>query len=109
MPKELNTTCSICGTRYHACATCKSTKILKPWRTVTDTIDCYKIYMIVHDYTNDSITKDNAKEMLKNCKIPEALLPHVKNVIDEIKGSDKKTKPEIKKGAADNNLRNNEQ
>ena len=107
MANEFNATCSICGDRYYVCSTCKSTKTLKPWRTITDTVDCYKIYMIIHDYKIGTITKENAKKMLDKCSMPNKFQPHIKAVIDEIMVVDKKDKLETKKGIADN-LKNNE-
>ena len=97
MAENLNATCAICGKKYHACATCKSTITYKPWRTITDTIDCYKIYMIVYDYEKKIITNDKAKEMLSNCKMPETFQPHIKKVIDEIMGEQKPVTPKTKK------------
>jgi hypothetical protein len=108
MSKELNATCSICGERYHVCNTCKSVKTLKPWRTITDTVDCYKIYMIIHDYKNNILTKENARRKLNECTMPQIFLPHIKAVIDEIMSHEKKIKTETKKGVTDNNLGNNE-
>lgn len=107
MAKELNATCGICGERYHVCNTCKSVKTLKPWRTITDTIDCYKIYMVIHDYKNGILTKENARKMLDECTLPKTFQSHIKVVIDEIMSTDKKVKQETKKGVTDN-LGNNE-
>lgn len=91
MSEILNSTCDICGKKYHTCITCKSVKTFKPWRTITDTIECYKIYMIIHDYTNNAITREKAKEELSACVLPSELQPHIKNVIDEIMNVEKTT------------------
>lgn len=107
MSKELNASCAICKKKYHVCNSCKSTKKIKPWRTITDTIDCYKIYMIIYNYKNKSISKDDAKKQLEECTMPDTFQDHIKKVIDEIMGTDKKNKIEIKKGSK-NNLDNNE-
>lgn len=107
MANELNAVCDICGSKYHVCMTCKSTKTLKPWRTITDTIDCYKIYMVIHDYKNGTLTKENARKMLDECTLPKSFQPHIKVIIDEIMSTEKKIKPETKKGTTDN-LGNNE-
>ncbi|MGI6095528.1 MAG: hypothetical protein ACOYBL_08870 [Lachnospiraceae bacterium] len=107
MSKEFNAACSICGERYHVCNACKNVKTLKPWRSITDTIDCYKIYMIIHDYNNGAITKESARKMLDTCTLPKTFQPHIKTAIDEIMFPEKKRK--TKKGVMENNLRNNEQ
>lgn len=84
MAEKMNAKCSICGNAYRVCATCKSTKKLTPWRTIADTMDCYKIFTVVKQYTDKFITKDKAKEMLEKVKIPKELLPHIKVAVDEI-------------------------
>ena len=109
MSKELNATCSICGKRYFVCSTCRSVKTVKPWRTITDTIECYKIYMIVHNYKNNAISKEEARKQLKECTLPGTFQDHIKIAIDEINSYEKKNKAEIKKGNTENNLGNNEQ
>ncbi len=108
MSNKLNATCSICGNQYHVCSTCKNTKIIKPWRTITDTVDCYKIYMVVHDYVNGTIRKEEARNKLECCTLPNKLQDHIKVVIDEIMSVDKKSKTDNKKGIAENNSGNNE-
>ena len=55
MSESLNATCAVCGERYHICNACKSVKTYKPWRTITDSAQCYKLYLIVHDYNNGMI------------------------------------------------------
>lgn len=84
MSERYNAVCAICGTKYHVCRTCGSTMQLKPWRTITDTPDCYKIYMAVHGYTRHTITKEEANVMLENCTMPDTVPDHVKIILDEI-------------------------
>lgn len=86
MSKNNNATCAICGKKYHVCNTCKKTKTLRSWRTITDTTECYKIYMILHDYTNGAIPKEKAKKLLKNCTLPLSMQPHIQAAVDEIMG-----------------------
>ncbi len=93
---NINAYCSICGEGYHLCSTCQNTKSFKPWRTVTDTIAHYKIYMAIHGYT---ISKDKkeAKRQLETCDLSglDNFKPEIKSVIKEIlKEPDKE---EIKK------------
>ncbi len=80
-----NAHCSICGHKYHICSSCPEQKKFRPWRTVTDTIEHYKIYMAIHGYT---ITKDRetAKTELQNCDLSglENFNPEIKAVIKEI-------------------------
>lgn len=80
-----NTTCSICGKPYKICSSCLEQKTFKPWRTVTDTIEHYKIYMALHGYT---ITKDKkqAKQELQHCDLSgfDDFNPEIRSSIKEI-------------------------
>ncbi|MDE6418957.1 MAG: hypothetical protein K2K87_00335 [Lachnospiraceae bacterium] len=84
MSETWNTSCAVCGRRYHICNACQKLKAAKSWRTVTDTMECYQIYLIVHEYTNGTITGEQARELLKSCVLPAEMQRHIKSVIDEI-------------------------
>ena len=62
--KEINHWCVLCGTGYHACDSCSKEKTFTPWRTLTDTIEHYKIFTVLKDYNNKLIDRDRAKELL---------------------------------------------
>ena len=78
--------CAICGEKYPVCRTCEEVQSFKPWRTIVDTMEHYKIHIILSDYTNKRITKEDAKKMLLDCDIGDykKFLPHIASVIDEI-------------------------
>lgn len=82
---ETNAICSICGRPYHVCSSCLAQKSFKPWRTITDSIEHYKIYMALHGYT---LTKDkaNAKMELQNCDLSDldTFKPQIQSAIKEI-------------------------
>ena len=84
MAEKNNMTCAICGNKYTSCIVCDNVKTYKPWRTITDTIGCYKIYMAIHDYNNGSISKIKAKELLEQCAMPDTFQPHIKKEIDKL-------------------------
>lgn len=92
-----NVKCSICGKEYEACNSCLEQKTFKPWRTVTDTVEHYKIYFVIHEYT---ISKDRekAKKDLKNCDLCglDDFVPEIKNVIQEIMEDTSKTNHSLK-------------
>lgn len=94
--------CSICGKEYEACNSCLEQKTFKPWRTVTDTIEHYKIYFVIHEY---SISKDKEKaiEDLKNCDIHDInnFVPDIKKVIQEIIGESKQKRSRVKGAKSD--------
>jgi len=82
---NINAHCSICGKGYYLCRSCKNEKKFKPWRTVTDTIEHYKIYMAIHGYTVTK-NKDTAKAELQNCDLSDmsSFRDEIKEVINEI-------------------------
>ena len=84
MSEKHNATCAIYGKKYTSCFVCENVKTFKPWRTITDTIGCYKIYMAIHDYNNGNISKSKAKELLEQCTMPDTFQPHIKKEIDKI-------------------------
>jgi hypothetical protein len=86
MPEILNHTCSICGKKYSGCDTCDSTKTYMPWRTIVDTQEHYKIFMIIRDYENKHIDKSEAKKQLSKIDLSEKdnFVIEIKNKIDEI-------------------------
>lgn len=88
-----NAKCSICGQDYEICNSCLEQKTFKPWRTVTDTIEHYKIYMAIHGYTL-SKDKGTAKEELKKCDLSglKNFNPEIKAIIGEIMADSRKNK-----------------
>lgn len=82
---NINAHCSICGAGYHICNSCSSQKSLRPWRTITDTVEHYKIFMAIRGYT---LTKDRetAKQELENCDLSgwENFNPEIRAAIEEI-------------------------
>lgn len=78
--------CAVCGSEYPVCRTCEEIKTFKPWRTIVDTAEHYKIHIVLTDYTNKHITKEEARDMLQKCDIAnyKTFLPHIATAIDEI-------------------------
>ena len=85
MAQELNATCDICGKKYHVCNSCKEVKSFTPWRTVTDTMQHYIIFLALSEYTKTK-DKEKAKEELSKCDLSEldTFNENIKTVIKEI-------------------------
>lgn len=90
---NINACCKICGKGYHVCGTCLEQRTFKPWRTVTDTVEHYKIYLAIHGYTI-SKDKESAKKELKDCDLSglENFNPEIKAAIKEILSEGRKEK-----------------
>lgn len=80
-----NARCAICNREYEICNSCKNKKNFKPWRSVTDSIEHYKIYLAIHGYT---VTKDKTKAQneLRQCNLmdSENFNQEIKSIINEI-------------------------
>ena len=85
MSQELNATCDICGKKYHVCNSCKEVKSFTPWRTVTDTMQHYLIFLALSEYTKTK-DKEKAKEELSKCDLSEldTFNENIKTAIKEI-------------------------
>lgn len=78
-------TCIICGKQYKTCLSCQQEISLKPWRTITDEINCYKIFLVLSQYNNGYIKKDEAKKQLEKIRYNESeLRESVRETIKEI-------------------------
>lgn len=86
-----NSTCSICGKGYYACLSCKDELKLYPWKFYTDTVEHYKYHLIISNYLNKIITKEEAKAKLLSLDLSEkeSFKDNIKNVINEIIGEPK--------------------
>lgn len=87
---DYNATCDICGRQYKVCRSCQQIKTFQPWRTVTDTLPHYTIYLALVEY-NRTKDKEKAKVALSNCDLSEKDLfnDNIKKVINEILKEDK--------------------
>ena len=85
MAQELNATCDICGKKYHICSSCKEVKSFTPWRTVTDTMQHYLIFLALSEYTKTK-DKEKAKEELSKCDLSEldTFNENIKTAIKEL-------------------------
>lgn len=86
MNKYKNHICKIRGKTYQACHSCDKIHSFQPWRTITDTRTCYKIFLILNSYSNGYTSRTEAKEQLKNCDLSQlhTFVPHIRKAIDQI-------------------------
>lgn len=86
MSKEINHWCVICGKGYHACDSCDSMKSFTPWRALTDTIEHFQLFVILKNYNNKLISKEEARKDLSKINISDkdSYKESVKKVLNEI-------------------------
>lgn len=93
-----NTTCIVCGKKYHLCIACERNKATwKPWKAITDSENCYNIYQVVNDYNFNKTTKNEARALLEKLDLSEVhtFKDHIRQKIYEIMKKTKKAKPVI--------------
>lgn len=85
MDSKTNAVCDICGRAYKICKTCQGIQSFKPWRTVVDSLDHYRIYLVLSEYTNTH-DKEKAKHDLEYCDLTEldTFTESTKRTISEI-------------------------
>lgn len=81
-----NHTCIICGKAYRACPACSRIHSFQPWRTITDTRNCYKIFLILNSHAKGYISRTEAKEQLNACHLPplDSFVPHIREAVQAI-------------------------
>lgn len=81
-----NRSCPICGKSYHACSSCENIRSFQPWRTITDTRSCYKIFLILNGCRKGSLHSAEAQKQLKSCDLSQldSFVPHIRETIQNI-------------------------
>ena len=88
---ENNAVCSICGKAYHLCLSCSDAMKLHPWKTYTDSQECFKVFQVVRGFSTGVYIKDEAKEKLQNVDLKnlDSFRPHIKKIVKDILKEDK--------------------
>ena len=102
MKEQNNANCSICGSSYHLCVSCRDSMKLQPWKIHCCSANCYQVFQIVKGYNNGVYSKEDAKERFKNVDLKdvESFIPHIKKIVKDILKEDKveiKTTEKIEK------------
>ena len=95
MQNKNNAKCSICGSPYYRCMSCRDAISANPWKEYTDTAEHYKVFQVVRGYSTKIYTKDEARKKLKNINLEdlESFRPHIKDIIKDVL---KEEKPVVK-------------
>lgn len=86
MVEKNNAVCSICGSPYHLCLSCKDSMQLHPWKIHCCSSECYKTFQIVKGFNNKVYTKEEAKDKFKNVDLKNLknFVPHIKKIVEDI-------------------------
>lgn len=103
MSKTMKATCAICGRKYDVCLSCRAQNKLKPWRNITDSVSCYKIFLVLTQLNNGYISKEEANSQLEQITFNKNdLREDIRNKVDKIMG----TTPERTKQSKTDNTEN---
>ena len=95
MAERDNATCSICGSGYRVCYSCKDSIQLQPWKIHCCSADCYKVFQVVRGHSTGVYTNDEFKAKLKNIDLSnlENYREHIKTIIKNALKEDIVVKP----------------
>lgn len=95
-------TCIICGKKYKTCLSCRDLDVIKPWRNIVDDVTCYKIFLVLSQYNNKAINKEDAQKQLSNINYNIAdFRQSVQDKITEILSTPSSTKKTTTKTTVD--------
>lgn len=85
MVENNNAICSICGSGYHLCLSCKDKMKLHPWKIYCCSVDCYKVSQVVRGFSTGAYTKNEFKSRLKNIDLSnlDNYKEHIKALIKD--------------------------
>lgn len=96
MAENNNATCSICGTGYYACFSCKEAMNLHPWKLHCCSADCYKTFQTIRGFSTGVYSKEEFKSKLKKLDLSnlENYREHIKTLIKNTLKEDEVVKVE---------------
>ena len=97
MSEKNNAQCSICGSGYHLCLSCKDKINLHPWKIFCCSVDCYKTSQVVRGFSTGMYTKDEFKSRLKNIDLSnlDNYKEHIKVLIKDALKEDEVIEVEV--------------
>ena len=97
MPEKNNAVCSICGTPYYACLSCKDAMKLHPYKMHTCSASHFQVFQVVKGYSTGVYNKDEFKSKLKNLDLSDldTYRDHIKTLIKDTLKEDEVTKEPV--------------
>ena len=86
MAENNNATCSICGSEYYVCLSCRDKMKLQPYKIHCCSADCFKVFQVVRGFSTNVYTKDEFRSKLKNIDLSnlENYREHIKALIKDV-------------------------
>lgn len=86
MAEKNNATCSICGSEYYVCLSCKDKMKLHPYKTHCCSPSHFQVFQVVRGFSTGVYDKDEFKSKLKNIDLSdlEDYREHIKTLIKDV-------------------------
>ena len=86
MAEQNNATCSICGSEYYVCLSCKDKMKLHPYKIHCCSPSHFQVFQVVRGFSTGVYDKDEFKSKLKNVDLSdlEDYREHIKTLIKDV-------------------------
>lgn len=97
MQEKNNATCSICGSEYYVCLSCKDKMKLHPWKTYCCSPSHFQVAQVVRGFSNGVYNKEELKSKLLNVDLSDldSYKEHIKTIIKDALKEDEVAKVEV--------------
>lgn len=97
MQEKNNATCSICGSEYYVCLSCKDKMKLHPWKTYCCSPSHFQVAQVVRGFSNGVYNKEEFKSKLLNVDLSDldSYKEHIKAIIKDALKEDEVTEVEV--------------
>lgn len=85
MSEKNNAQCSICGSRYYACLSCKDKMKLHPWKAFCCSPSHFQVSQVVRGFSTGIYDKEEFKSKLQNVDLSDldSYKEHIKTLIKD--------------------------
>lgn len=86
MIEKNNATCSICGSEYYVCLSCKDKMKLQPYKIYCCSPSHFQVFQVVRGFSTGVYDKDEFKSKLLNIDLSdlESYREHIKTLIKDV-------------------------
>ena len=91
MQEKNNATCSICGSEYYVCLSCKDKMRLHPWKAYCCSSSHFQVAQVVRGFYSGVYDKEEFKSKLQNVDLSDldSYKEHIKAIIKDALKEDK--------------------
>ena len=97
MPEKNNATCSICGSGYYVCLSCKDKMKLHPYKVHCCSPSHFQVFQVVRGFSTGVYDKEEFKSKLQNIDLSEldSYREHIKTLIKDALKEDEVAEIEV--------------